>query len=340
MINTILTKIFGSQHERDVKKMLPLVAAINEMEPQIKALSDEELRAKTAEFRAQIAARARRSTTSWCPAFAVAREAAWRTVKMRPFDVQLMGGLVLHRGKHRRDEDRRGQDAGGDPARLPERARGQGRPRRHRQRLPGAPRLRVDGAASTASWVSRWASSSTTCSDAERKRAYAADITYGTNNEFGFDYLRDNMKFDLDSMVQRRHHYAIVDEVDSILIDEARTPLIISGPSEESTTSTTPSTASSPASLKGEEITDDEGRKKHHRRLHGRREGPLGGAHRRGRREGRAAARRAQPVRPREHGDPPRRQPGPARPRTSTSATSTTWSRTARSSSSTSSPAA
>ena len=149
---------------------------------------------------------------------------------MRHYDVQAHRRRRAARRQDRRDEDGRRQDARRHAARLPERSGGQGRSRRHGQRLPRAPRLGVDGAASTASSACRSGSSSTSSTTSNAQVAYAADITYGTNNEFGFDYLRDNMKFELESMVQRGHHYAIVDEVDSILIDEARTPLIISGP--------------------------------------------------------------------------------------------------------------
>ena len=166
------------------------------------------------------------------PAFATVREAAKRTLGQRHFDVQLIGGMVLHEGQHRRNEDRRRQDPGRHPRRLSERADRQGRACRHRQRLSG-PR--------DADWMGQVYGflGLTTgvivhgLNDAERRAAYACDITYATNNELGFDYLRDNMKYHLEEMVQRGHHFAIVDEVDSILIDEARTPLIISGPVDD-----------------------------------------------------------------------------------------------------------
>src|SRR6266851_6521412 len=233
MINTILTKVFGSQHEREVKKLLPSVASINEMEPQIKALSDAELRAKTLEFKSQIEAGA---TTEdlLVPAFAVAREAAWRAVHMRPFDVQLMGGMVLHRGRIAEMKTGEGKTL---VATLPVYLNAlEGK---------GVHVVTVNDylARRDADWMGqiyRFLGLSVgviqhDMPDADRKHAYACDVTYGTNNEFGFDYLRDNMKFELESMVQRGHTFAIVDEVDSILIDEARTPLIISGPSEENT---------------------------------------------------------------------------------------------------------
>ncbi len=259
MINTILTKIFGSQHEREVKRMLPIVAAINEMEPQIKALSDDELRAKTAELRAQLEAGATLDDIL-VPAFAVAREAAWRSVHMRPFDVQLMGGLVLHRGRIAEMKTGEGKTL---VATLPVYLNAlEGK---------GVHVVTVNDylAKRDSDWMGRiyrFLGLSVgviqhDMPDAERKRAYACDVTYGTNNEFGFDYLRDNMKFDLESMVQRPHHYAIVDEVDSILIDEARTPLIISGPSEESIDKYYRIDRIIPRLVKGEEIDEGDGKK-------------------------------------------------------------------------------
>ena len=259
MINQLLTKVFGSQHERDVKKMLPIVAAINEMEPQTKALSDEQLRAKTAEFREQIA-----NGTSLddllVPAFAVAREAAWRTLHMRPYDVQLMGGVVLHRGRISEMKTGEGKTLVGTlPVYL------------NALEGKGVHVVTVNDylAKRDSDWmgrVYRFLGLSVgviqhDMPDADRKAAYQADITYGTNNEFGCDYLRENMKFDLDSMVQRGHHYAIVDEVDSILIDEARTPLIISGPSEESVDKYYRIDRIIPRLTKGEEIDEGNGQK-------------------------------------------------------------------------------
>jgi preprotein translocase subunit SecA len=259
MINTILTKIFGSQHARDVKKMLPIVAAVNEMEPQIKALSDEGLRAKTEEFRRQLADGTPLDDLI-VPAFAVAREAAIRTLKMRPFDVQLMGGLVLHRGRIAEMKTGEGKTL---MATLPVYLNAlEGK---------GVHVVTVNDylARRDSDWMGRiyrFLGLSVgviqhDMSDAERKASYAADVTYGTNNELGFDYLRDNMKFDLESMVQRGHHYAIVDEVDSILIDEARTPLIISGPSEEATDKYYIIDRIIPRLVKGEEIDEGDGKK-------------------------------------------------------------------------------
>jgi preprotein translocase subunit SecA len=259
MINTILTKIFGSQHEREVKKMLPIVAAINEMEPQIKALSDDELRAKTAEFKNQISNGASLDDIL-IPAFAVAREGAWRSVHMRPFDVQLMGGVVLHRGRIAEMKTGEGKTLVGTlPVYL------------NALEGKGVHVVTVNDylAKRDSDWMGqiyRFLGLSVgviqhDMPDSDRKRAYASDVTYGTNNEFGFDYLRDNMKFDLESMVQRGHHYAIVDEVDSILIDEARTPLIISGPSEESVDKYYRIDRIIPRLVKGEEIDEGDGKK-------------------------------------------------------------------------------
>ena len=151
---------------------------------------------------------------------------------MRHYDVQLIGGMVLHQGMIAEMKTGEGKTLVATLPVLPERARGQGRPRRHRQRLPRQPRRRVDGQALRLPRPERPASSSTSRATREEARAYQCDITYGQNNEFGFDYLRDNMKFCALDYVQRELNYAIVDEVDSILIDEARTPLIISGQAE------------------------------------------------------------------------------------------------------------
>jgi preprotein translocase subunit SecA len=259
MINTILTKIFGSQHEREVKKLLPVVAAINEMEAQIKPLSDDELRAKTAEFRTQLDNGAPLDDLL-IPAFAVAREAAWRAVHMRPFDVQLMGGMVLHKGRIAEMKTGEGKTL---VATLPVYLNAlEGK---------GVHVVTVNDylARRDSDWMGqiyRFMGLSVgviqhDMPDGDRKGAYGSAVTYGTNNEFGFDYLRDNMKFDLESMVQRGHHYAIVDEVDSILIDEARTPLIISGPSEESIDKYYRIDRIIPRLTKGEEIDEGDGKK-------------------------------------------------------------------------------
>ncbi len=259
MIQKILTTVFGSAHGREVKRMLPIVAQINELEAGIKNLSDEGLRGRTAEFRTRI--ENGESLDDLLPeAFAVAREGAWRTVKMRPFDVQLMGGMVLHRGRIAEMKTGEGKTL---VATLPT----------YLNALEGKGVHVVTVNDYLARRDSEWMGQiyrflglsvgviQHDISDSERKRSYNCDVTYGTNNELGFDYLRDNMKFDLESMVQRPHHYAIVDEVDSILIDEARTPLIISGPSEESVDKYYRIDRIIPRLERGEEIDEGDGQK-------------------------------------------------------------------------------
>jgi preprotein translocase subunit SecA len=233
MVDAVLAKIFGTKHEREVKRIKPMVSAINEMEPRMQALSDAELTAKTAEFRQKLAQGASLDDIL-VEAFAVCREASRRVLKMRHFDVQLIGGIVLHEGKIAEMRTGEGKTL---VATLPSYLNGLAG--------KGVHVITVNDylARRDSEWMGRLHSFLGlsvgvivhNISEEERRAAYAADITYGTNNEFGFDYLRDNMKFRLESCVQREHNYAIVDEVDSILIDEARTPLIISGPSEEST---------------------------------------------------------------------------------------------------------
>ena len=251
MIDAILRKIFGTKHERDVKRMMPAVEATNALEPSVQALGDAELRAKTDELRKRLDAGA--SVDELLPeAFAVAREAARRTVGMRPFDVQLIGGMVLHEGKIAEMATGEGKTL---VATLPAYLNGlTGRgvhivtvndylAKRDAQWMGPifhALGLRVGVIQHEASFLydPAYVTSDirmTALRPCTRQDAYRADVTYGTNNEFGFDYLRDNMRFTLDELVQRELHYAIVDEVDSILIDEARTPLIISGPADEST---------------------------------------------------------------------------------------------------------
>ena len=232
-LDSILAWIFGTQHERTIKEILPLVAAINAFEPATRGLNDQELALKTLEFRQKLEAGASLDSLL-AEAFAVVREAGWRVLNMRHFDVQLMGGIFLHRGM------------------IAEMKTGEGKT------LVATLAVYLNALASKgvhvvtvndylarrdSEWMGRlYKFLGLTVGlvvhgldDAERKAAYACDITYGTNNEFGFDYLRDNMKFRIEDCVNRDFSYAIVDEVDSILIDEARTPLIISGPSEEST---------------------------------------------------------------------------------------------------------
>jgi len=232
MLDRVLTKVFGSKHDRDIKQMQPTVTKIGDQEAAVKALSDDELRGKTVEFRERYS-NGESLDDLMVEAFAVGREAAWRTVGMRPFDVQLMGGMVLNAGKIAEMKTGEGKTLMATLAVYLNAISGK-----------GVHVVTVNDylARRDAEWMGeiyRFLGLTvgviqSDIPDSERKAAYAADITYGTNNEFGFDYLRDNMKFDLSSMVQRGHNYAIVDEIDSILIDEARTPLIISGPSEGS----------------------------------------------------------------------------------------------------------
>ncbi len=230
---SFLTKIFGSRNDRLIKQYRRKVAAINKLEPEMKALSDEQLKAKTAEFRQRLADGA--SLDSLLPeAFAVVREASFRVLGMRHFDVQLIGGMVLNDGK------------------IAEMRTGEGKTLTatlavYLNALPGkgAHVVTVNDylASRDAAWMGKvynflGMSVGTILSNQpndQKQAAYAADITYGTNNEFGFDYLRDNMEYETGARRQRGLFFAIVDEVDSILIDEARTPLIISGPAEGST---------------------------------------------------------------------------------------------------------
>src|SRR2546421_401400 len=268
MIDKFLTKVFGSSNQRYLKSIQPIINHINELEPSVKRLSDDELRARTAEFKELVAQavadardpedrkrREREILDELLPeAFAVVREASVRTTSMRHFDVQLIGGLVLHQGKIAEMRTGEGKTL---VATLPS----------YLNALTGRGGVHVitvnDYLASRdAEWmgqIHRFLGLEVGCiqndmDDFERQAAYAADITYGTNNEFGFDYLRDNMKFDLATCVQRGHYFAIVDEVDSILIDEARTPLIISGPSDEATDKYYKADAIIPQLKKGEEI--------------------------------------------------------------------------------------
>jgi len=264
----LLTKVFGSSNQRFLKSIQPLVDKINSLESSMKALSDDDLRAKTAAFKEQVQrvvadaqdkeerkVREREALDEILPeAFAVVREASVRTTGMRHFDVQMIGGIVLHQGKIAEMRTGEGKTL---VATLPA----------YLNALTGRGGVHVitvnDYLASRdAEWmgqIHRFLGLEVGCiqndmDDFERQAAYAADITYGTNNEFGFDYLRDNMKFDLATCVQRGHYFAIVDEVDSILIDEARTPLIISGPSDEATDKYKNADAIIPHLKKGEDI--------------------------------------------------------------------------------------
>jgi preprotein translocase subunit SecA len=232
MLGNILKSIFGSKNERELKRMEPVVQAINELEPAIKSLTDEQLKAKTTEFKQRFATG--ETLEDLLPeAFAVVREASVRALGMRHFDVQMMGGIVLHNGLIAEMKTGEGKTLS---ATLP----------LYLNALSGKGAHLVTVNDYLAKRDAEWMGGIYDflglsvgvivhgINDAERKKAYACDITYGTNNEFGFDYLRDNMKFHSQDFVQRGHNYAIVDEVDSILIDEARTPLIISGPVEHS----------------------------------------------------------------------------------------------------------
>ena len=253
MIDKFLTKVFGSSNQRYIKTLLPLIQQINDLEPSVKKLSDDEMRARVAALREQVVAEVGDTTAKGDEArkerkrrtqealdrilpevFALTREASVRATGMRHFDVQLIGGIALHQGRIAEMRTGEGKTL---VATLPATLNAlTGR---------GVHVVTVNDYLATrdAEWMGRIykflgltvGAIVNDLDDWERKDAYASDITYGTNNEFGFDYLRDNMKFDLATCVQRAHFYAIVDEVDSILIDEARTPLIISGASDEAT---------------------------------------------------------------------------------------------------------
>ena len=230
-LNTLAKKIFGTPNDRTIKALRPLVDQINALEPEFEALSDEGLIEKTAEFRSRL--EAGETVDDLLPeAFANVREGAKRALGLRPFDVQLMGGIILHRGNISEMKTGEGKTL---VATLPAYLNAlSGR---------GVHIVTVNDylAKRDAEWMGKvYAALGMTCGviypgidESLKKDAYAADVTYATNNELGFDYLRDNMKSELAQMVQREHHFAIVDEVDSILIDEARTPLIISGPSDD-----------------------------------------------------------------------------------------------------------
>jgi preprotein translocase subunit SecA len=279
LINTLLGKVFGTKNERELKRLMPQVEAISALEPQMQQLSDEQLRAKTDEFRQRIEQRLaglpdepaadpdrlkeledeRTKAINEAldeilvEAFAVVREAGRRVLNMRHFDVQLIGGMVLHQGKIAEMKTGEGKTL---VATLPV----------YLNALSGRGVHVVTVNDYLAKRDSEWMGKLYRflgltvgvivhdLDDEERRDAYASDVTYGTNNEFGFDYLRDNMKFDLHDCVQRKHNFAIVDEVDSILIDEARTPLIISGASEESTDKYARVNRIIPKLEKGEEI--------------------------------------------------------------------------------------
>jgi preprotein translocase subunit SecA len=233
MLGTVLAKVFGTRNERVIKGYYPLVGKINSLEAGLKSLTNEQLQQKSVEFKERL--KKGETTDQLLPeAFAVCREASMRVLGMRHFDVQLIGGMVLHGGNIAEMKTGEGKTL---VATLPV----------YLNALTGKGVHVVTVNDYLAKRDSEWMGRLYNflglsvgvivhdLTDEQRKTAYGSDITYGTNNEFGFDYLRDNMKFDLSQYVQREHHFAIVDEVDSILVDEARTPLIISGPAEEST---------------------------------------------------------------------------------------------------------
>jgi len=268
VVDSVISRFIGTKHERDVKKLQPLVAAINAREAEVKALSDEELKAQFLALKEQVQAPLKDADATdsgfkdlmqqafepaIVPAFALVREAGRRTLNMRHFDVQLIGGMVLNDGKIAEMKTGEGKTLVATLASYLNALAGK-----------GVHIVTVNDylARRDAEWMGRIhrnlgltvGTIVHDLDDQERRDAYAADVTYGTNNEFGFDYLRDNMKFDLKDCVQRGHNFAIVDEVDSILIDEARTPLIISGASEESTDKYARVDRIIPKLEKGEEI--------------------------------------------------------------------------------------
>ena len=233
MVLNFLTKVFGSKNERELKQLQPLVDRINALEPEMQAMNDEQLKAQTAAFRQRLAQG--EELDSLLPeAFATVREASMRTLKMRPFDAQLIGGIVLHQGKIAEMKTGEGKTLAATLPGYLNALTGKGvhvitvndyLARRDTEWMGNIYRFLGLSVGTILHGLD----------DNERLAAYGSDITYGTNNEFGFDYLRDNMKFDQESLVQGELNFSIVDEVDSILIDEARTPLIISGPAEKST---------------------------------------------------------------------------------------------------------
>ena len=225
----LLPRSSARSNDRKLKAYRPRVEAINALEPEMERLTDAELRARTEMFRKQLADGAPLDDLL-VPAFATVREAAKRTLGQRHFDVQLIGGMVLHQGKIAEMKTGEGKTLVATLARLPQRAR-------RAAASTSSPSTTISPSATPSGWAASTGSSGSASAcivheldDDQRRAQYACDVTYGTNNELGFDYLRDNMKMRAPEMVQRGHYYAIVDEVDSILIDEARTPLIISGP--------------------------------------------------------------------------------------------------------------
>ena len=259
MINQVLAKLFGTKHERDLKRMHPVVQNINALEPEIEKLDDDALRAKTDEFRQRLGA-GESTDDLLVEAFAVVREVAKRRLGMRHYDVQLIGGMVLHNGRIAEMKTGEGKTLMATLAVYLNALAGKGA---HvvtvndylAQRDADWMRPVYEGLGMTVGVIK------TNMATNDRRDAYACDITYATNNELGFDYLRDHMVIDARRMVQRGHYFAIVDEVDSILIDEARTPLIISGPSEESVDKYYRIDRVIPRFVRGEEHEDEHGNK-------------------------------------------------------------------------------
>ena len=265
-VSTVIKKIVGSKNERELKRLWPIVAQINSLEPEMAKLTDDQIREKTISFKERVAA-GESLDSILHEAFALVREAGKRVLNMRHFDVQLIGGMVLHQGKIAEMKTGEGKTL---VATLP----------CYLNALTGRGVHVVTVNDYLAKRDSEWMGKIYRflgmsvgvivhgLDDAERREAYNADITYGTNNEFGFDYLRDNMKFSLEDYVQREFHYSIVDEVDSILIDEARTPLIISGPTEDSTDKYYIIDRIIPSLVKGEVLEEDantlSGKRKRH----------------------------------------------------------------------------
>ena len=328
MINAILTRIVGTKNERELKRIRPVVDQIGAFEPALRELSDHALAAKTVEFRERLARGA--SLDDLLPeAFAVVREGGRRVLDMRHFDVQLIGGMVLHHGKIAEMKTGEGKTLVATLAAYLNALTGK-----------GVHVVTVNDylARRDSEWMGRlYRFLGLTVGVIQHRprrprsarRPTARDITYGTNNEFGFDYLRDNMKFDLGRRTSSAgHNFAIVDEVDSILIDEARTPLIISGPAEESTDKYYRIDRSSQARPGA-----DHGDKKAEERRSSRRPATTSSTRRarpspspkRAWRTCEKPARRQEPLRPVEHGRAPPREPGAARAHASSSATSTTW---------------
>ncbi|MBW2545277.1 MAG: preprotein translocase subunit SecA, partial [Deltaproteobacteria bacterium] len=233
MLNYVLKKIIGTKNDREIKRLTVIMKEVNELEPLMESLTDSELRAKTPYFKDKLAGGAELDDIL-VEAFAVVREVSKRTLEMRPFDAQVIGGIVLHEGRIAEMKTGEGKTLASTMPVYLNALTGR-----------GVHVITVNDylAKRDANWMGpiyEFLGLSVGVivhgvDDTERRNAYNCDVTYGTNNEFGFDYLRDNMSFQLENYVQREFYYAIVDEVDSILIDEARTPLIISGPSEEST---------------------------------------------------------------------------------------------------------